>query len=154
MSGEGASMGGVVVPAEEPVIRRDERSAGFFDGAAREELMLLRCAGCGAAHPPTASACPHCGGTRLEWAPASGEATLASWAVPHDRKTGGPAIVLALVELAEGPWLHTRVDADPSVLRAGLPLAARFVHPDDGESFPVFVPAFPAARAADCEELT
>ena len=142
MSAEGAvGVDGTVRPAEEPVIRRDERSAGFFDGAARDELRVLRCAGCGAAHGPAAVACPHCGGTDLSWAAASGAATLVSWAVPHERASGAPAVVLALVELAEGPWMHTRVDADPAALRAGLPLTARFVHLPDGESFPIFVPA-------------
>lgn len=142
MTAEGdTAMGGTVRPAEEPVIRRDERSAAFFDGAARDELRVQRCPGCGAVHGPAAAACPGCGGTDLDWVAASGAATLVSWAMPHDRVTAAPAIVLALVELAEGPWLHTRVDADPSILRAGLPLAAHFIHPADGESFPVFVPA-------------
>ncbi|HEY3687783.1 MAG TPA: OB-fold domain-containing protein [Streptosporangiaceae bacterium] len=124
-----------------PVIRRDEASAPFFDGAAREELLIRRCAGCGRTHAPTVTACPDCGGTDLAWVPAAGTATLVTWAVPYDRASAAPALVFALVELAEGPWMHTRVDADPAALHAGQPLSARFVHPDDGESFTVFVPA-------------
>lgn len=124
-----------------PVIRRDERSAPFFDAADRDELLIRRCADCGRTHAPTATSCPDCGGTDLTWTPAAGTATLVTWAVPYDRSTGAAALVFALVELAEGPWMHTRVDAGATPLRAGLPLNAMFVHPDDGESFPVFVPA-------------
>lgn len=132
--GGGGAAGGIV-------LRRDEASAPFFDGAAREELMIRRCPACGRTHAPTAASCPDCGGTDLEWTPATGQATLVTWAVPYDRATASPALVFALVELAEGPWMHTRVDADPATLRAGTPLAVRFHHPDDGESFPTFAPA-------------
>ena len=66
---------------------------------------------------------------------ASGEAVLVSWAMAHSRT--GRTAPLALVELAEGPWMYARLDgvAGP---REGLPLYASFVHPDDGESYPVF----------------
>jgi len=124
-----------------PVIRRDDASAAFFDGAARDELMIRRCGSCGRAHAPATASCPDCGGDRLDWVPAAGTATLVTWAVPYEKATASPAVVFGLVELAEGPWMHTRVDADPAALRAGAPLAVRFHHPDDGESFPTFVPA-------------
>ena len=123
------------------VIRRDAASAPFFDGAARGELMIRRCASCGRTHAPATASCPDCGGTDLDWVRAAGTATLVTWAVPYEKATASPALVFALVELAEGPWLHTRLDAGPDALHAGAPLAVRFHHPDDGESFPTFVPA-------------
>ncbi|WP_460366885.1 OB-fold domain-containing protein, partial [Actinocorallia lasiicapitis] len=51
---------------------------------------------------------------------------------------GEPATV-ALVELAEGPWLETALDgvAEP---REGLPLRARFVPAEEGEPHLVFRP--------------
>jgi uncharacterized OB-fold protein len=56
-------------------------------------------------------------------------------------------VVVALVELDEGPWLHTRlagVDrAALGRLRAGMRVSARFVHPVDGESYPLFDVEFP-----------
>lgn len=122
-----------------PVIRRDEASVPFFDGAARERLMIRRCPACDRTHAPMTASCPDCGGD-LEWTPAAGTATLVTWAVPYEKATGSPAMVFALVELSEGPWMHTRVDADPGDLHAGAPLTARFHHPTDGESFPLFVP--------------
>jgi hypothetical protein len=67
-----------------------------------------------------------------------------SWAVSHARPredgsaTPAPAL-LGLVELAEGPWLHTRLDGAPAeILREGLPLVAAFEHPAEGEAFLVF----------------
>jgi uncharacterized OB-fold protein len=117
------------------VIRRDGRTDPFFDGAARDRLVTRRCAACGRWFAPDATGCPGCGTDDLAWAEASGAALLVSWARAHSR-TGATA-PLALVELAEGPWMYGRlaVVAEP---RAGLPLRARFVHPDEGESYPVF----------------
>lgn len=117
------------------VIRRDGRSGPFFDGAAQGRLMARRCEACGRWFAPDATGCPDCGTDDLAWAEVSGEAVLVSWAVAHSRT--GETAPLALVELAEGPWMHARLDAVPEP-REGLPLRVDFVHPDEGESYPVF----------------
>jgi len=146
------------------IIRRDERSGPFFDAAAAGRLLIRRCGQCGRWLAPEAGACYDCGAEDPGWAPASGRGTLVSWAVQHPRaapsgqaggtgeagqtrapgqvrQEGAPA-VLALVELDEGPWLHTGLAVtDPdaiAALRAGLRVTASFVHPADGESYPVF----------------
>jgi hypothetical protein len=49
-------------------------------------------------------------------------------------------VVLALVELAEGPWLQTRL-VGTGALHEGLPLRAHFEHPEVGEAYLVFRPA-------------
>ena len=53
--------------------------------------------------------------------------------------------MLALVELDEGPWLRTRLEGTGATgiagLRPGLRVTARFVHPAEGESYPMFRPA-------------
>ncbi|MCW2864688.1 MAG: hypothetical protein JWP48_6396 [Actinoallomurus sp.] len=115
-------------------IRRDGRGDPFFDGAAEDRLMTRRCEACGRWYAPDATDCPECAG-ELAWAEASGEAALVSWAVAHSRT--GETAPLALVELAEGPWMYGRLDA-VAAPREGLPLRASFVHPDEGESYPVF----------------
>lgn len=115
-------------------IRRDGRTDPFFDGAADDVLMTRRCAACDEWFAPDATGCPDCGGD-LGWAAARGEAVLVSWAVAHS--WDGSTAPLALVELAEGPWLYGRL-AGVTAPREGLPLRARFVHPDEGESYPVF----------------
>jgi uncharacterized OB-fold protein len=139
-----------------PVIRRDERSAPFFDAAAAGRLLIRRCAQCGRWLAPEAGGCHYCGGEDPGWAPASGLGTLVSWAVlhPRDSQPGQHAAltVLALVELDEGPWLHSGLASTSpeaiAALHAGQRVAASFVHPADGESYPVFSPVT-AAEPAD-----
>jgi uncharacterized protein len=160
------------------VIRADERSAAFFEAAARDVLLIKRCADCGRWLDPGATGCTGCGEADPPWEPAAGRGTLISWAVLHAATPGAAeatpaaaeataadagddpdaaASVLALVELDEGPWLRTRLDgtggsgpdgaaadgagaAGPAGPRAGLRVVVRFVHPAEGESYPVFRP--------------
>ena len=131
-------------PDQMGVVRPDPRAEPFFTAAAEDVLMIRRCDGCGRWLVPTASGCSRCADdATLTWAPASGRGTLVSWSVVHPRG-GGPVAVPALVELAEGPWLSTALRLnDPlelATLRAGQPVAAEFVHPPDGASYPVFRP--------------
>jgi acetyl-CoA acetyltransferase/uncharacterized OB-fold protein len=125
-------------------VRADARSADFFAGAARSELMIKHCEGCGAWLAPSVNGCPACGDAdQVRWAPASGRGTLVSWAVVHPRQDG-PLAIPAFVELEEGPWLATGlrlgVPADLTGLRAGLQVAVKFAHSPDSESYPVFCP--------------
>ncbi|HEY1914848.1 MAG TPA: zinc ribbon domain-containing protein [Streptosporangiaceae bacterium] len=136
MTGPGLDLGVVVT---------DERSAPFFAAAARDELLIKRCGTCGHWLGPEATGCPACGDDDPAWAVASGRATVVSWsAVP------GQDGVPALVELEEGPWLHTCLTGvDAGVMAAGLAVSAVFVHPAEGESYPVFGLVEPdGARAA------
>ncbi|TDB91698.1 hypothetical protein E1264_00925 [Actinomadura sp. KC216] len=121
------------------VLRRDGRTDPFFDGTAAGRLVVRRCAPCDRWLAPDAAACPGCGDEDPGWAEASGEATLVTWTIVH--RPDEPPAFLALVELAEGPWLHARLDGvDRDGLREGLPLRAAFVHPDEGESYVLFRP--------------
>jgi uncharacterized OB-fold protein len=117
------------------VIRRDDRTAPFFDGAAAGRLVIRRCEACGLWYAPDASGCAGCGTDDLAWVEASGEAVLVSWTVAHS--PAGETAPLALVELDEGPWMYSRLDGVPAPSEE-LPLRVAFVHPDEGESYPVF----------------
>jgi uncharacterized protein len=132
-------------------VQRDDLSEPFFAAAARGELLIRRCKACGAHSWPVRGfgefnlRCPACGSDVTEWVAATGEGTLASWAIAHQRPaTPGGALrqtVLALVELAEGPWLGAQlIDVDQARLADGLPLRVAFVQPDGGECVPVFRP--------------
>ncbi|MBW8481148.1 Zn-ribbon domain-containing OB-fold protein [Actinomadura parmotrematis] len=128
------------------ILRRDGRTDPFFDGAAAGRLTVRHCAACDHWIAPGEASCPGCGDEDPRWRDASGEATLVTWTVTHGRPaadgTAPPPAVLALVELAEGPWLHTRLDGvDAAELREGLPLKAVFAHPEEGESYLLFRPA-------------
>ncbi|MGV9339982.1 Zn-ribbon domain-containing OB-fold protein [Streptomyces sp. NPDC003688] len=127
-------------------VTRDDASAPFYDATARGELLLRNCADCAVWAAPRTLACPSCGGDRLTWQPASGSAALVGWTVVHGRPPadGGevPRAIAALVELAEGPWLHGRlVGAESASLATGQELTLAFEQPGGGESVPVFRPA-------------
>ena len=116
------------------IVRRDGRTDPFFDGTAAGRLVIKRCEPCDHWYAPDASTCPGCGTEDLTWAEASGEATLVTWTRTHGRS--GETAGLAIVELAEGPWLHTRLTGvDPA---EGLRLRAVYEHPDEGESYLLF----------------
>ena len=125
------------------VVRADTRSAPFFEAAARDELLIKRCGRCARWLGPEATGCPGCGDAEPHWAAASGGGTVISFAVPPVPPVpegGGEPGVLALVELDEGPWLHTRLVIDPAAAVVGMAVVARFEHPAEGESYPLFWP--------------
>jgi uncharacterized protein len=125
---------------EWPAMRRDSKSAEFFDAAARNELVIKRCDRCGQALPPEAAVCTTCGQTELTWTAAAGTGTLVTWTVVHRAPNAAFAdlvpYTVGVVELAEGPWLYARIAGEPSV---GQALSAEFVHAETGESYPIFV---------------
>ena len=128
-------------------IERDDGSAPFFDAARDGRLVIRRCAGCGRLFPPHQTSCPD--GGELDWVDAAGNATLVTWTVDHGAGVSseltsatGEGEVLAIVELAEGPWLHTAVPGvDPAALTAGMPMRVEFLALGGGEPVPTFVPA-------------
>ena len=126
-----------------PQVDRDEASAGFFDAAAHGRLAVRRCVTGGGLFAPEVARCPRCGAA-TEWITVSGRGRLVTWAVVH--RSPHPALaevvpyVTAVVELAEGPWLRTRLAVDDaSSLAPVSPVAAAFARPPDGESVPYFV---------------
>ena len=127
-------------------VERDEASAAFFDAAGEGRLVIRRCTTCGHLYPPHQTTCPD--GGPLEWVEAAGTATLVTWSVDHGAgispeltSATGDGEVIAIVELAEGPWLHTAVPGvDPAALVAGMPMRVGFRALGGGEPVPTFVP--------------
>ena len=123
-------------------VTRDDASAAFFDAAAEGRLLLRRCGACAHWIAPylrmgaTIERCPACTSDAVEWAQAAGTATLVTWTVIHDR-AGAVNHTVGVAELAEGPWLTARMDADPAALAAGTALTVAFDRPGGGEPVPV-----------------
>jgi uncharacterized OB-fold protein len=126
-----------------PVPVPDEASAPFFEGSARGELMLQRCASCGAFMWPVKPRCVECFSGEVEWTPASGRAELYSFVVVHQRYPGfEEPYVVATVETPEGVRFNTSiVGADPGELEIGMPLAVVFEQVSDDVALPKFKPA-------------
>lgn len=127
------------------IAQRDSAAAEFFDGAARGELLIRRCAACGYHNAPQNTACIRCGKADLTWTPAQGTGRIATWTVTHGRTVEGdlaPRTVIAIVELTEGPWLHARiVGADPDVgVVTGQEVVVDFDRPDGADPVPIFRP--------------
>lgn len=90
----------------------DERTAGFWEAAARHRLAIARCGQCGFfAHPPDAVCCA-CGSTEPQFAfeEVSGRGRIRSWTVVRQALLPGFAddvpFKLVDVELDEQPELR------------------------------------------------
>lgn len=118
--------------------------APYLEAAGRGVLVLPRCEDCGRHHFYPRPACPHCGGSRLEWREVSGRATVYSFSVVHRPPTPAFAAAvpytIAIVETDEGPHLMSRiVGVAPGDVTIGLRVAAQFETFGDA-SLPVFTP--------------
>lgn len=124
-----------------PAPHRDDKTAEFFDAAADGRLLLKRCSVDDEYAAPEATGCDHCGGASLDWHPAAGTGELVTWSVVSRAPTAahGEVVpyVVGIVELTEGPWLYARI-VDSAQLAVGAAATAHFIHPDDGDSYPVF----------------
>jgi uncharacterized OB-fold protein len=83
---------------------------------------------------------PSTGSTNLEWVPASGRGTVYSTTVVRQKPPELPYNV-ALIDLAEGPRMMSRVvGAPPGEVRIGRAVIASIVT-EEGEPLVVFAPS-------------
>lgn len=122
-------------------LQRDAESAPFFDATAEGRLLIRRDRSTGALVAPTEQSGPD-GSADLEWVRAAGTGTIASWAAIHGKPDADgrtSPVVVAIVELTEGPWLRAQiVRAAPEDVRTGMAVTAEFERPEGGEAIPVF----------------
>jgi len=111
--------------------RRDVASTEWFDALGEGRVLIRRCPS-GHLSRHDVLACDECGATELGWQAVEGRGTLVAVAVDH---AGANPTRIAVVELAEGPWLLTRVEG-PAPLH-GAPVRVRIFDPDEGEPYPV-----------------
>jgi uncharacterized protein len=123
-------------------VRRDDATAEFFDGTARGEFLLRSCGNCGELAEPYVLRCPSCESVELGWKPASGGATVVSWAAVHHKPSDGqarPPSVVVIARLDEGPfWWAEVLDADPADVTPGRQLRITFEPVPDHEVVPAF----------------
>ena len=107
-------------------------SAPFVAGLDEGEVRYQACDDCGAAQTLPRYACRKCGGTRLAWKVAKGDATVFATTVvnraPSDEFRPLAPYTLALVDLAEGPRLMAH--AEPGVKIGDAVTATFFRHGD------------------------
>ena len=132
-----------------------EPTREFWAGAARGQLLITRCDGCGRYVWYPESPCRFCGAKRLTWTPVSGRGTLFSWSVVHHAwipqfATQLPFIT-ALIALAEDPAVRIvsyLIECAPHTLRCDMPVRVVFrplTYP--GVAGQVMAPLFAPAAA-------
>ncbi|WP_055490646.1 Zn-ribbon domain-containing OB-fold protein [Streptomyces sp. TP-A0356] len=89
---------------------RDEDGGPFWEYAARGELRVQACAGCGEPRFPPRPCCPHCQSFASEWRRMSGRGRIWSYVVPYPPllqayAARAPYNVI-VVELAEAPRIR------------------------------------------------
>lgn len=130
-------------PRPVPVID-DRDTGGFFEAAARHELVVRACTSCGQAlHLPRAY-CASCASWTGEWRVVAPRGTVYSWTVAaHAVHPAFPApYTIVLVELDDEPGVRL-VGYLPGTppLAAGQAMEAWFETLDDGTVLPQWRPA-------------
>jgi len=117
-------------------------AAVYKENLAAGKFALQICGACGGKQifPPRAL-CPQCGSSELRWQRASGAGTVYSTTVVRDRPEHGGDRNIALIDLAEGARLMSRVEGlPPDRVRIGMPVTARIASTAGGPLV-VFDPA-------------
>jgi uncharacterized OB-fold protein len=130
---------------EKPLPRPSEDSAPYWEAAHRGELRMQKCLDCGHVRFPPAILCARCLSESAEWAKLSGRGTVYSWIVVHQSQH--PAFNpdtpynVAIVELEEGPRLHTNiVGCANDAIQIGMPVEVVFDKVADDTSLVRFRP--------------
>lgn len=119
----------------------------IFAAALTEGKFLIQhCAACDKHVFYPRVICPHCGATSLAWQPASGAGTVYATTVVRRKPEHGGDYNVALIDLAEGPRMMSRVDGiAPADVRIGMAVTARIVDDPKQGKLVVFTPRAGAA---------
>ncbi|MFF2028011.1 Zn-ribbon domain-containing OB-fold protein [Rhodococcus koreensis] len=110
----------------------------YFDQLSRGRFQIPQCNNCQRFHFYPRVSCPFCHSFALRWVDASGRGVVYSTTVV--RKNNGADHNVALIDLAEGPRMMSRVTGiDPSDVRIGLSVEAE-IEQDGDRSIVVFRP--------------
>ncbi|MDB5575537.1 MAG: hypothetical protein JWR80_713 [Bradyrhizobium sp.] len=129
-----------IIPKPAPAI--DPDSAPYWDALNEGRLILKSCGSCGKSHFYPRELCPHCHSDNLSWIEASGRGVIFSFTVC--RRPAGPAFagevpyVVALIDLAEGPRIMSRILGDPAAVVIGRQVVVRFERQEQEFVLPFF----------------
>jgi uncharacterized OB-fold protein len=126
----------------------------FFEGCARGELLVQRCADAACGHRQFFPrwCCTRCGGA-VEWMVGSGRGTVHTYTIIRQNHAepfrSELPFVVAMIELEEGPRMMSNVtDIDPETVTIGMPVEVHFAASDDGSvTLPFFRPVGAGASA-------
>ncbi|MGH9342247.1 MAG: Zn-ribbon domain-containing OB-fold protein, partial [Terriglobia bacterium] len=131
------------VTTRKPVPTPTTETLPYWEGCARGELLIQRCAECGHHQFFPRLYCSDCLSERVAWTKASGRATVLSFTIV--RRPVSPAFasevpyVVALVTLEEGPTMMTNIiGCPPEQVTIGMRLAVTFERISEEISLPQF----------------
>lgn len=131
---------------EHPEPTANWETSGYWEGAARGELVLQRCLDCRRVQHRPRAICAHCLSSAIEHFAASGRGRVYTFTVTHQNQM--PAFrqacpyVLAYVELEEGPRIMTHiVGCDPEEVEIEQAVVVDFAPCANGLAVPRFRPA-------------
>ena len=97
----------------------------YFDHLAEGEFHIQHCTACKKAVFYPRAACPHCGSGTLEWRRASGDGVVYATSVVRQRPERGGVYNVALIDLAEGARMMSRVEGiEPEKVTIGMAVRA------------------------------
>ena len=119
-------------------------SEPFWASAAEGRLVLNECGNCGLVYHYPRALCPDCFSDDVGWTEAAGTGEVYAYSVAEG-VSGWPEehlpLVVAYVELDEGPRVVTDVDADPGAVEIGTRVEVAFAETDrDDVAIPLFEP--------------
>ena len=93
---------------------------------AQGSFEIQKCAACGKHVFYPRVICPHCGADKLGWVAPSGNGVVYSSTVVRRKPDAGGDYNVALVDLAEGPRMMSRVvGLEPAAVKIGMKVKAR-----------------------------
>lgn len=116
----------------------------YWAGAAEGRLLLCECNDCRLIYYYPRALCPNCFSEDIDWMEASGTGTVYSYSTTRTM-SGWPEddlpLVVAYVELDEGPRMMTNIDANPDAVEIGMGVEVKFVGTAEEDiAIPVFAP--------------
>jgi uncharacterized protein len=124
-----------------PAVNRDTEF--FWEGVAKGELRIQKCAGCGELRHPPGPVCPSCRSADRTYVVAGGEGEVYSYVVHHHPPVPGreTPFVVAVVELPEGVRMVGNVtECASSEVGIGMPVRVTYRQMDDELTLPMWIP--------------
>jgi hypothetical protein len=115
--------------------------AVYYDNLKQGKFRIQRCHHCGKSFFYPRPLCVHCGSADWAWVDASGKGTVYSTSVVRQRPEDGPDYNIALIDLAEGPRMMSRVTDIPAPeVKIGMAVEA-YIGELDKQTLVLFRPA-------------
>lgn len=124
---------GVGVPTGPEMIYRESLKGGVF--------RIQKCRSCARHTFYPRTACVHCGAFDMDWIVPSGNGVVYSSSVVRRKPEAGGDLSIALIDLAEGVRMMSRVDGvPPEQVNIGMAVTARIISENE-QPLVVFSPA-------------